>query len=248
VGMALLMHDITSLKKMDEMKSELVTTVSHDLRTPLTTILGYAELLERVGEVNAQQKEFIGKIITSVRNITGLVNNLLDLGKLEADSDQRLEQVSVQSIVSASIENVAKIIRDKKLQVKTSLEVPTLQLTGNPLQMRQMMDNLIGNAIRYTPENGKVEIRCRQEGDQVIIQVSDTGIGIPTAELPNIFDRFYRASNVANTPEGTGLGLSIVKSIVDSQHGRIWVDSVVGKGSTFTVVLPVKGQETANEP
>jgi two-component system NtrC family sensor kinase len=240
VGTALTMHDITHDKKLDQMKSELVTTVSHDLRTPLTTILGYAELVDRVGEVNDQQREFIQKIKSSVKNITLLVNNLLDLGKVEADFDTNLEQISFQSIITASIEVISKLIRDKQLQVKTMLDVPTTQLKGNPIQLRQMMDNLIGNAVRYTPANGKVEISCHQEENQIIIKVSDTGVGIPTTELPNIFDRFYRASNVANIPGGTGLGLSIVKTIVENHHGRIWVDSLVGKGSAFTIVLPVE--------
>ena len=240
VGTALTMHDITHIRKLDQMKSELVTTVSHDLRTPLTTILGYAELIERVGDVNDQQREFIQKIKSSVKNITSLVNNLLDLGKVEADFDMNLEQISIQSIITASIEAISKLIRNKQLQVKTILDVPTLQLKGNPIQLRQMMDNLIGNAVRYTPTNGKIEISCHQEENQIIIKVSDTGVGIPTTELPNIFDRFYRASNVANIPGGTGLGLSIVKTIVENHHGRIWVDSLVGKGSAFTIVLPVE--------
>lgn len=240
VGSALTMHEISQSRKLDQMKSELVTTVSHDLRTPLTTILGYAELIERVGEVNDQQRDFIQKIITSVKNITALVNNLLDLGKVEADYNSSLEHVSIQSIISSSIESLAKQIRDKQLQVKTTLNAPTAQLKGNPIQLRQMMDNLIGNSIRYTPSKGNVEISCLQENDQVFIKISDTGVGIPTAELPNIFDRFYRASNVTSIPGGTGLGLSIVKSIVDNHHGRIWVDSMVGKGSAFTIVLPIE--------
>lgn len=240
VGTALTMHEVSQSRRLDQMKNDLVSTVSHDLRTPLTTILGYAELIERVGEVNDQQGEFIQKIITSVKNITSLVNNLLDLDKVEADFDRGLEQISIQSIITTSIEILSKIIRDKQLQVITTLNVPTAQLKGNPIQLRQLMDNLIGNAVRYTPPKGKVEISCQQEGDQIIIKVSDTGVGIPTTELPNIFDRFYRASNVTAIPGGTGLGLSIVKSIVENHHGRIWVDSLVGKGSSFTIVLPLE--------
>lgn len=240
VGTALTMHEISQSRKLDQMKTELVTTVSHDLRTPLTTILGYAELIERVGQVNDQQRDFIQKIITSVKNITALVNNLLDLGKVEADFNSNIETVSIQSIISASLESFSKIIRDKQIQVKTTLNAPTAQLKGNPIQLRQMIDNLLGNSLRYTLPKGNVEINCNQDENQVIIKVSDTGVGIPTTELPNIFDRFYRASNVANIPGGTGLGLSIVKSIVDNHHGRIWVDSLVGKGSAFTIVLPIE--------
>jgi signal transduction histidine kinase len=110
---------------------------------------------------------------------------------------------------------------------------------GNPIQLRQMVDNLLDNALKYTPEGGKIKLGLQQDGNQLIMQISDTGSGIPPLDLPYIFDKFYRASNAPMDTPGTGLGLSIVKSIVDNHQGRIWVDSTLEKGTNVTVVLPV---------
>ncbi len=115
-------------------------------------------------------------------------------------------------------------------------------MRGNPIRLRQMLDNLIGNAIKYTPEGGEITIDVEVQNDQVILRISDTGPGIPPADQPHIFEKFYRASNVPKGVGGSGLGLAIVKSIVDNHQGRIWVDSLLGQGSTFTVVLPLYKQ------
>jgi signal transduction histidine kinase len=118
-------------------------------------------------------------------------------------------------------------------------------VAGNPIQSRQMLENLLNNAIKYTPEGGSIRLVGFEEDGQVILQVADTGPGIPTKEQRRIFDRFYRASNVSKSVQGTGLGLSIVKSIVDNHRGRIWVDSILGKGAVFTIVLPIEGKNSS---
>ena len=114
---------------------------------------------------------------------------------------------------------------------------------GDPIQLRQMLDNLLGNAVKYTPEGGEIKFSAMQENGQFLFQVVDEGIGIPPEDQARIFDRFYRASNTPDTSQGTGLGLAIVKSIVENHRGRIWVDSIEGEGSTFTVVLPIIAQK-----
>ena len=237
VGSAITMQDISYLKRLDQMKSDFVHTVSHDLRSPLTAVLGYAELVERVGPLTEQQQEFIRRIQGSVQNITALVNELLDLGRLEAGFDSRRESVQLESIVSYSLGLFEPTVKDKNLQLTQQVAAGLPALRANPIRIRQMIDNLIGNAVKYTPVGGKVTVDVHAEDRQIIFEVKDTGPGIPREEQVRIFEKFYRASNVSGT-KGSGLGLAIVKSIVDSYHGRVWVESSENDGSCFFVVLP----------
>jgi two-component system phosphate regulon sensor histidine kinase PhoR len=238
LGIAITMHDVSHLKKLDRIKSDFVSTVSHDLRSPLTAILGYAVLLNRVGPINDTQQEFLQRIQTSVQNITILVNDLLNLGKIEAGLDIRKESVFVDQLLNYVVENLAARLQSKGLGLKLELQLPFEPIFANTVQIRQLLDNLLDNAIKYTPKSGVVTVSGGMDNHQLILHVSDTGAGIPSAELPFIFDKFFRASNVSGEESGTGLGLAIVKSIVENHQGRIWVDSTLGKGTTFTVVLP----------
>jgi two-component system NtrC family sensor kinase len=237
IGSAITMQDISYLKQLDLMKSEFVHTVSHDLRSPLTAVLGYTELVERVGPLNEQQKEFIRRIQGSVQNITSLINELLDLGRLEAGFDTRRESVQLESILEYSMGLLEPLILQKNLRVSQNVASGLSPLRANPIRIRQMIENLIGNAIKYAPEAGEIDIHVMEEAQQIIFEVKDTGPGIPLSEQGHIFEKFFRASNVAAT-KGSGLGLAIVKNVVDSYHGRVWVESEVGKGASFFVVLP----------
>ncbi|HET7010442.1 MAG TPA: ATP-binding protein [Anaerolineales bacterium] len=238
VGQSIVMHDITHLKELDRIKSEFVTTVSHDLRSPLTAILGYIELIERAGPVNEQQKEFIRRVRLSVEQITNLVSDLLDLGRIEAGLDTSKEKTPLAVLARYAIEGLRPMADTKHIALSAEVTDELPMVTGDPYRLRQMIGNLIDNAVKYTPPGGRVRVSAEAEGDQVILRVQDDGPGIPPAEQPYLFDRFYRASNVPEDSTGTGLGLSIVKSIVDNHQGRIWVDSKLGAGTTFTVVLP----------
>ena len=239
VGKIISFHDITHLKKLDRIKSDFVNTVSHDLRSPLTAILGYIELLGRVGPLNAAQQDFVQRVSNSAQSITGLVDELLNLGRIEAGFDNRRENIHLDHLIRLSLEGFKPKIVEKQIQMFSDMvkKIPVLQ--ANPVQMRQMIDNLLDNAIKYTPKNGSVTIRSIIEQNQIILQVVDTGVGIPPSDLPYVFDKFYRAGNVEDAVTGTGLGLSIVRSIVESHGGRIWVDSILEKGTTFTIVLPL---------
>ena len=237
------MQDITYLKQIDRLKNEFVNTVSHDLRSPLTAILGYVDLLERVGPVNDQQREFIHRVQTSVESITSLVNDLLELGRIEAGFDSQKESVPLEGIIRYTLETMGGQVSEKHLNVNMNWPENIPQMRGNPIRLRQMLDNLIGNAVKYTPEGGDITVELEQQKEQVILRITDTGPGIPPADQPHIFEKFYRASNVPKGVGGSGLGLAIVKSIVDSHQGRIWVESILGKGSTFTVVLPLSPRE-----
>ena len=242
VGYALTMQDITYLKEVDRIRSEFVHTVSHDLRSPLTSVIGYSELVERVGPLNETQKEFITRIQDSIQHITSLINDLLDLGSIEAGMDTHREFVQLEGILRYTINMLDGQIKSKKLNVQTEITPALPALRANPIRLRQVFDNVIGNAIKYSHANGEIQISIHAEENQVILQVTDHGPGIPAGDQPHIFDKFYRATNTSSDVEGSGLGLAIVKNIVENHQGRIWVESTVGKGSSFFIVLPVNAE------
>jgi two-component system phosphate regulon sensor histidine kinase PhoR len=214
--------------------------VSHDLRSPLTSVIGYSELVERVGPLNENQREFIRRIQDSLQHITSLINDLLDLGSIEAGMDIRREFVQLEGILRYTLDMLHGQIEAKQLQVHFDVEPGLPALRANPIRLRQVLDNVIGNAIKYSYPQGEIKISIHSEGEQVILQVTDQGPGIPAADQPHIFDKFYRATNIESDVEGSGLGLAIVKNIVENHQGRIWVESTVGKGSSFFIVLPIK--------
>ncbi len=238
IGSVITMQDISYLKQLERMKNEFVHTVSHDLRSPLTSVLGYTELVERIGALSPQQIEFLGRIRSSVENITSLVNDLLDLSRLEAGFDTRRENVQVENVLKAAVDTIEGQFKLNKLEVTKNIGQDLPALRGNPVRIRQLFDNLLSNAVKYSPKGGKIDISLKAEDDQIIFRIKDEGPGIPATEQLRIFDKFYRATNIPDKVGGSGLGLAIVKSIVDAHQGRIWVESVKDQGSTFFVVLP----------
>ena len=241
VGRVAIMQDITYLKELDQIKSEFVSTVSHDLRSPLTSVKGFADLLPAVGTLNEQQTYFLEKIRSGVDTVTEMIGDLLDLGRIEAEVRMDMESCNIGDIIEKMItgqENHAELKR-QTLQAQIEPDLPFV--LGNPLRIGQALSNLVSNAIKYTPEGGHISISATKEDNQVIIQIEDDGIGISKDDLQHIFDKFYRVDR----PEtegiiGSGLGLSIVKTIVEKHRGRIWVESEIGKGTVFTVVLPAE--------
>ncbi len=238
IGRAVMLIDITHLKELDRIKADFVTTVSHDLRGPLTAVLGYVNLLDRVGPLNEQQTDFIQQIRISVKQMNTLISDLLDLGKIEAGFDTQKEALDTSRLVERVIVDIRPQAEAKHQELSHTIASPLPSLFGNPLRLRQMLSNLVENAIKYTPETGRIKIDAYAEGGFVVLSVADTGIGIPPADLPYVFDKFFRSDNASLSQEGTGLGLSIVKSIVENHDGRVWVNSQTGKGTTFTVMLP----------
>jgi two-component system phosphate regulon sensor histidine kinase PhoR len=238
VGRVVVMQDITHLKELDRIKSDFVTSVSHDLRSPLTAILGYVELLNRSGPLNDQQQQFIERIIFSVQSITALISDLLELGKIEAGFDQDYEPTYLNLIVRYAVEGLRHQWEAKEHVLSVSIPDSVPPVLGNPLRLRQLVNNLLENAIKYTPEGGDIKVQLEVSEDLLLLRVSDSGIGIPAGDQPYIFDKFYRTDEAIDHYAGTGLGLSIVKSVVEQHDGRIWLDSQENKGSTFTVMLP----------
>lgn len=238
IGYAVTMQDVTYLKEIDRVRNEVINTVSHDLRSPLTSVIGYTELIARAGELNDGQKEFLKRIQESVEHITTLINDLLDLGSIEAGLDTRRELVQLDVLFQYSLDMLQGQIKSKKIKVQSDISESLPALQANPVRLRQVLDNVVGNAIKYSNKNGEVNVSIKAEGDQVILEVTDDGPGIPAVDQAHIFDKFYRGQNM-DKQQGSGLGLAIVKSIVDAHQGRIWVESTVGQGSSFFIVLPI---------
>ncbi len=238
IGRVVVMQDISHLKELDRLKSEFVSTVSHDLRTPLTTIQGYIELLERVGPLTEGQRDFISKALHSLSHITALISDLLDIGRIEAGYDLEMYPFCINDVIQQSLDAHMMLIEQAELRLVTDVPNELLWIEGNARRIRQVLDNLISNAIKYSRPGGEVKVTVQRGADHVIVSIEDQGFGIPLEEQPKLFERFYRVS----TPEvedirGTGLGLSIVKSVIEKHKGRIWVRSYPGKGSTFAFIL-----------
>ena len=237
LGMVITLQDITHLKEIDRIKNEFVSTVSHDLRSPLTAILGYTELIARVGPTNVRQKEFISRVQLSVNNITALIDDLLDLGRIEAGFDAQKGHVAIEEILGLVVDSYQGRVQDNDQILTLQVDGDLIPIIGNMIHLRQMFCNLIGNAIKYTPPEGQIKVLAWTEQEQVFVQISDTGRGIPTADLPYIFDKFYRGSNIPVDIPGTGLGLTIVKTIIENHNGRIWAESKPDQGASFTIVF-----------
>jgi PAS domain S-box-containing protein len=239
VGYVLVMQDITHLKELGRIRSEFVATVSHDLRTPLTNILGYIELLPRAGPLTEQQQEFISRVRESMESITELIGDLLDIGRIEAGFDLDMSPCDLVQVIEASVKNFRSQAREKKQDLRWERPQALLLVNGNTRVLGQVMDNLISNAVKYTQEGGWVSVSAGAEDGYVIVRVADNGVGIPPAQQPYIFERFYRVESeeTANI-SGTGLGLAIVKTAIEKHKGRVWVESKPGLGSVFCFVLP----------
>jgi signal transduction histidine kinase len=248
VGWVLTLQDITQQKKLDQIKSDIMHTISHDLRSPLTVILGYVDLVERVGPVNDLQKEFIRRSRSSVHNVTRLVDNLLQLARIESDFDVCKEPLDIRQVLERAVDGFKKQFADKNLRVQLDLPEDLPMLAANSTQIRHMVENLLDNAVKYSVTDGEVKVAAWVEGEQLVLQFHDTGIGIPPDEIPWVFDRFYRASNVGAEISGTGLGLAIVQVIVTNHEGRVWIESTLNEGTTVSVLLPYPKTVSAPDP
>lgn len=242
MGRVCVLRDITRFKELDALKSEFVSTVSHDLRSPLTLMHGYSTMLEMVGELNEQQTGYVRKIVNAVESMSRLVNNLLDLGRIEAGVDLQLEMVLVHDIVERVTGALQLQATQKRIQLTTDIPVQTIPLIdADPALLQQALHNLVDNAIKYTDAGGKVNVSVSVREEGMVFQVSDTGIGVAPVDQARLFEKFYRgAQRDAKKQHGTGLGLAIVKSIAERHGGRVWMESQLGKGSTFYLLIPLR--------
>ncbi len=239
-------HDVAEanaeLTRLTNAKSAFVSAVSHELRTPLAAIKGYASLLTagQFGRLADPQRERIAKIEKHADLLTQLINNLLDIARIESGRvtmEQRA--IPLEDFFSTVRDQVRPQMDAKHLEYREDLD-GVRELTGDPQQLRRVFVNLLSNAIKYTPEGGRITVGLRRDGGHILATVSDTGCGIPADDVPKLFQEFYRALDPVNQQiQGTGLGLALVKRIVEAHHGRITVDSTRGKGTTFSITLPV---------
>lgn len=240
-GRVCVLSDITHYKRVDALKSEFVATVSHDLRAPLTLMRGYATMLSMVGELSEKQGEFAGKILAGVDQMTRLVDNLLDLGRIEAGVGLSLEPVRAETIVRDVVHTLRPQALGKHVTLEIELQEGREAVEADATLLRQAVSNLVDNAIRYTQPGGRVVVRAGQSGGRQQIAVQDSGPGIAPADQARLFEKFYRTRRrEALREKGSGLGLAIVKSILDQHGGEVRVESRLGAGSTFTLDLPLR--------
>lgn len=238
-------RDITKEKEIDRMKTEFVSLASHQLRTPLTTIKWYVEMLldGTAGKLTDNQKQYLNDVYESNEEMIKLVNTLLNISRIEQGRlTVKPKLVDLKSLYSNILGKLKPQIEKARLIVKNDMPNDLNKIKIDPVLISNVFSNILANSIKYTRAEGKIEIKIVKEKEYLITSVSDTGIGIPKAEQERIFERFFRASNVSSTVGGgNGLGLYLAKEIVESSSGKIWFESKEGKGSTFYFSLPLKG-------
>jgi two-component system phosphate regulon sensor histidine kinase PhoR len=240
-GAIAILHDITDLERLERIRRDFVANVSHELRTPLTAIRGYAEtLLEGALEDQENNRRFLEIIKAHAIRLNNISSDLLTLSELEANKARpEPEAVSVRAAVESAMRTLEAEARLREVSLLCG-HVEETRVLGDRLQIEQALVNLLDNAVKFNRPSGEVLIEVSHAGaDRVRITLTDTGIGIPYEDLPRIFERFYRVDKARSREVGgTGLGLSIVKHIIERMNGTVSVDSQLGKGSTFTVLLP----------
>jgi len=239
-GQVAILHDVTRFKDLDQVKNEFIATASHDLKNPITTIAGFSSLLGQAGPLNEQQKDFVTRIQGAAQTMSELVQNMLSLAQMDLQATQNHEVVELGALLAGIVDEFAPQAIAKEQTLHFNPLTVATHVNGDPLQLKQLFRNLVGNAIKYSPSGGKTMLVAKVEKEKIQVNVQDTGFGIPAADLPFIFNRFYRVRNGKNSEmEGNGLGLAIVKSIVEQHRGQISVESEVGKGTWFSIALPL---------
>lgn len=238
-GLVVALDDITTLKELNEMKTQFVETVSHDLKNPISQIRGFARLLEDE-TLSEQGRLNLAQINQSAGYMLALIEDLLALVQIEAGVGGTVQPCDLAEVAAETLPTFSAALAEKGLRLTTQLADPA-PVAADPLRLGQIITNLVSNAIKYTPAGGAVTVEVSQAANEVLLRVSDTGRGIPLLAQSQLFQKFYRVpiSSPAEWVEGTGLGLSIVKAIADEYSGRVWVESEVGVGSTFGCALPL---------
>lgn len=244
LGAVLVLVDLTAFKMLEQLKNEFVAKVSHELRSPLSTIhLQLSVLLgDGMPDGGEQQRHLLARAKQRTEGLIGVVRDLLDMSRLESGMDgQTLQEVGLEPVLDRVMETISPQAQDRSQSLK--LETPDERLPplmADPMALESLFANLVGNAVKYTPQGGSIMVKADQDGPNLRVMVSDTGLGISPEHQARVFEKFYRVkSEQTRSITGTGLGLPIVKSVVDQLGGSITLESQPGKGSTFTVLLPL---------
>jgi len=240
-GAVLVLHDITELRRLERVRRDFVANVSHEFKTPLTAIQGFAEtLLGGALDDLENRNRFVEIIREHAQRLARLTDDLLKLSRIEAGRlELETRPIRVEGIVNGCVETARLNAEARGLRIVVNLPDEMPAIRGDGAQLGEVLQNLLDNALQYTPAGGQIELKARSNGHDVIFTVTDTGIGIPESDLERIFERFYRV-DAARSREagGTGLGLAIARHIVDAHGGRIWVESAIGQGSRFHFSIP----------
>jgi two-component system sensor histidine kinase ResE len=245
-GAVAVLRDVTDERLLDKFRKDFVANVSHELRTPLAMLQGYSEaLLDDIAETPEVRHEIAQVINDESQRMGRLVSQLLDLARMEAGFiDIEPNFINLHTFIQRVCRKFANLAEEQKVTISSDLQEPIPEVFWDADKVEQILTNLIGNAIRHTPENGNVTLKVYWKDEGVYLDVVDTGTGIPEEDLPFVFERFYKADKARkrNNSSGTGLGLSIVKHLVKAHNGEATVRSKVGVGTTFSVWLPVEVQ------
>jgi PAS domain S-box-containing protein len=239
-GAVLVIHDLTEIRRLEAVRRDFVANVSHELKTPLTSISGYAETLLAEHPDEETTRRFLATILSNARRMQRLVDDLLDLSRIEAGRWQPSRTlVDVAGVARESWNALAGQTSAQQILFSTEIDQEAATVCADPDALRQVLTNLLDNSVRYTPAAGRIVCAARRQGEGTAISVRDTGAGISREHLPRIFERFWRADTSRSREEGgTGLGLSIVKHLVEAHGGRVWAQSDLGRGTTVTCWFP----------
>ncbi|MGB9343170.1 sensor histidine kinase, partial [Trichococcus sp.] len=241
MNLIVLLYDISEIRRLEKVRTDFVANASHELRTPVTALKGFAEtLLDGAMEDPIILKQFLEIILAESTRLNLLVNDILELSKLEQRQvPLALQEVNISEAVLATFQLVDQKVKEKNMTLEL-VEKDFVTLHTDPNRLKQILANLINNAVVYTQAGGHITVTVERTAEQVRLHVADNGIGIPEADLGRVFERFYRVDRArSRNSGGTGLGLSIVKYLVENMNGTVTVASKQGKGTTFTVTLPL---------
>ncbi|MGA8941133.1 MAG: phosphate regulon sensor histidine kinase PhoR, partial [Thermoactinomyces sp.] len=241
VGVVVVFHDLTAIRRLEQLRKDFVANVSHELKTPITSIRGFAEtLLDGAMEDADTSREFLRIIHEESLRLQRLIGDLLDLTQIESkQTPLKVSKVPVASLLQSVRKMVQDQVESKGQSLSVEMDHP-FEVEVDKDRLRQILLNLLSNAMNYTPQGGQIKVRATKSSSHFCLEISDTGIGIPEQDLPRIFERFYRVDKArARDSGGTGLGLAIVKHLVEEHHGHIDVKSKVGEGTTFTLTFPL---------
>jgi two-component system phosphate regulon sensor histidine kinase PhoR len=240
-GYVVVMRDITTLRDLNRFKDEMLQMASHDLRSPLALIVGYCSLITLEVPEDSVIQEYLDVIQRSTERMKALLDDLLRVEQIRNSPLELHEQVDILDLENQVLNNVRPLLESKNQHLEARLALENLPgVVVNPLLVREAMENLISNAVKYTPPGGRIIVRSYVQAGQLHFIVEDNGIGIPRQALARVFESFYRVrQEESGHEEGRGLGLSLVKTIIERHHGEVWVESEVGVGSRFGFWVPI---------
>lgn len=251
-GLVAVLHDTTEQEKEERERRLFVSNVSHELRTPLTSVKSYLEALDEGALYDPVAPDFIKVSLNETNRMMRMVTDLLHLSRIDnATSHLDVELINFTAFITFILNRFDKIRaqdQEKKYELVRDYPITSVWIEIDTDKMTQVIDNILNNAIKYSPDGGKITVSMKTTDDQMILSISDQGLGIPKEDLPKIFDRFYRVDKARSRAQGgTGLGLAIAKEIIKQHNGFIWAKSEYGKGSTFTIVLPYDNDAVKEE-